>query len=72
MPEIVEEAKEAEPVTIVSSQLASQIVSIMLTKFSYSDIKCFNTFYKIAKKNNRSLIVSLKQAYLLNALRSGK
>ena len=64
----MEEAKEAEPVTIVSSQLASRA----RVKFSYSDIKRFNTFYKIAKKNNRSLIVSLKQANLLNALRSGK
>ena len=68
----MEKAKEAEPVTIVASQIASQIVSIMLTKFSYSDIKRFNTFYKIAKKNNWSLVVSLKHAYLLNALRSCK
>ena len=53
-------------------KIASQVDGIMLAEFGYSDIDRFNTFYKIAKKNNRCLAVSLKQAYLLDALRGDK
>ena len=53
-------------------KIASQVDGIMLAEFGYSDIDRLNTFYKIAKKNNRCLAVSLKQAYLLDALHSDK
>jgi ribonuclease J len=44
----------------------------LLAKFGYSDLDRFNTFYKIARKKNRCLAVSLKQAYLLDALSHDK
>jgi ribonuclease J len=41
---------------------------IVLAGFSYSDVDRLNSFYRTAKKNKRCLAVSLKQAYLLDAL----
>jgi ribonuclease J len=51
-------------------KIASQVDGIMLAEFGYSDIDRLNTFHRIAKKHNRCLAVSLKQAYLLDALRN--
>jgi ribonuclease J len=51
-------------------KIASQTDGIMLAEFGYSDIDRLNTFYRIAKKTNRCLAVSLKQANLLDALRN--
>jgi ribonuclease J len=51
------------------NKIAAQVDGIMLAEFGYSDIDRLNTFYEVAKKNNQCLAVSLKQAYLLNALR---
>jgi ribonuclease J len=45
---------------------------VVLAEFGYSDIDRLNSFYQIAKKNKRCLAVSLKQAYLLDALRKDK
>jgi ribonuclease J len=45
---------------------------IVLAEFAYSDVDRLNSFYRIAKKNRRCLAVSLKQAYLLDALRKDK
>ena len=45
---------------------------IVLAEFAYSDVDRLNSFYHIAKKNRRCLAVSLKQAYLLDALRKDK
>jgi ribonuclease J len=45
---------------------------IVLVEFAYSDVDRLNSFFHIAKKNQRWLAVSLKQAYLLNALRKDK
>ncbi len=53
-------------------KITSQVDGILLAEFGYSDIDRLNTFYQVAKKNNRCLAVSLKQAYLLNALHSDK
>jgi mRNA degradation ribonuclease J1/J2 len=46
-----------------------QVDGILLAEFGYSDIDRLSTFYEVAKKNGRCLAVSLKQAYLLYALR---
>ncbi len=51
-------------------KIASQVDGILLAEFGYSDVDRLNTFYRMAKKNNRCLAVSLKQAYLLDALRN--
>jgi len=45
---------------------------IVLADFAYTDVDRFNSFFRIAKKNGRCLAVSLRQAYLLNALRKDK
>ncbi len=45
---------------------------VVLAEFAYSDVDRLNSFYHVAKKNHRCLAVSLKQAYLLEALRKDK
>lgn len=45
---------------------------IVLAEFAYSDVDRLNSFFHIAKKNKRCLGISLKQAYLLDALRKDK
>ncbi|HUT17107.1 MAG TPA: MBL fold metallo-hydrolase [Acidobacteriota bacterium] len=45
---------------------------IVLADFGYSDVDRLNSFFHIVKKNQRCLAVSLKQAYLLDALRKDK
>jgi ribonuclease J len=45
---------------------------IVLAEFAYSDVDRLNSFFNIAKKNKRCLAISLKQAYLLDALRKDK
>ena len=52
--------------------IVGQADGIVLADFAYTDVDRFNSFYRIAKKNGRCLAVSLKQAYLLNALRRDK
>jgi ribonuclease J len=52
--------------------IAKQTEGIMLADFGVADIDRLNSFHRIAKKNNRCLAVSLKQAHLLNALRKDK
>jgi ribonuclease J len=54
------------------NQIVSCADGIVLAEFGYSDVDRLNSFYQIAKKNNRCLAVSLKQAYLLDALRKDK
>jgi len=41
---------------------------LVLANFSTADVDRLRTFYEIAKKNNRVLAVSLRQAHLLQAL----
>jgi ribonuclease J len=56
----------------VESKLDSIVAAadgIVLAEFSYSDVDRLNSFYHIAKRNQRCLAVSLKQAHLLEALR---
>ncbi|MCX8153454.1 MAG: MBL fold metallo-hydrolase [Candidatus Bathyarchaeota archaeon] len=45
---------------------------IVLAEFSYSDVDRLNSFFHIAKRNQRCLAISLKQAHLLEALRMDK
>jgi len=54
------------------NSIVGQADGIVLADFAYTDVDRFNSFYRIAKKNGRCLAVSLKQAYLLNALRRDK
>jgi ribonuclease J len=52
--------------------IVSRADGIVLAEFGYSDVDRLNSFYHVAKKNRRCLAVSLKQAYLLDALRKDK
>jgi ribonuclease J len=45
---------------------------IVLAEFAYADVDRFNSFYRVAKKNNRCLAISLRQAHLLECLRNDK
>jgi ribonuclease J len=61
--------------TEIESKLNSIVAGadgIVLAEFAYSDVDRLNSFYHITKKNRRCLAVSLKQAYLLDALRKDK
>lgn len=50
------------------NEIVDQANGIVLAEFAHADVDRLNSFYRIAKKNNRCLAVSLRQAYLLNAL----
>jgi len=52
--------------------IVAQAEGIVLAEFAYSDVDRLNSFFHIAKKTGRCMAVSLKQAYLLEALRKDK
>ncbi|MCW4046625.1 MAG: MBL fold metallo-hydrolase [Candidatus Bathyarchaeota archaeon] len=53
-------------------KIVARADGIVLAEFAYSDVDRLNSFYHVAKKNSRCLAVSLRQAYLLEALRKDK
>jgi ribonuclease J len=59
-------------VEVKLDSIVNQAGGIVLAEFAYADVDRLNSFFRIAKKNGRCLAVSLKQAYLLNALRADK
>jgi len=54
------------------NHIVTQADGIVMAGFANSDVDRLNSFYHIAKQNRRCLAVSLKQAYLLDALRKDK
>jgi len=54
------------------NNIVAGVDGIVLADFGYSDVDRLNSFFHIAKKNQRCLAVSLKQAYLLDALHKDK
>jgi ribonuclease J len=54
------------------NHIVGQADGIVLADFAYTDVDRLNSFHRIAKKNGRCLAVSLRQAYLLNALHKDK
>ncbi|MDW8040973.1 MAG: MBL fold metallo-hydrolase [Nitrososphaerota archaeon] len=50
----------------------SQTEGLVLAEFAYTDVDRLNSFYRTALKNNRCLAVSLRQAYLIEALSSDR
>jgi len=54
------------------NNIVGQTGGIVLADFAYTDVDRLNSFYRITKKNGRCLAVSLKQAYLMEALRRDK
>ena len=55
-----------------SEHVAKKTNGLVLASFSTADIDRLRTFHEIAKKNERILAVSMKQAYLLRALAKDK
>ena len=53
-------------------QIVGQAEGIVLADFAYTDVDRLNSFYQVAKKTGRCLVVSLRQAYLIDALRRDK
>ncbi len=51
------------------NQIVGQASGIVLADFAYTDVDRLNSFFRITKENGRCLAVSLKQAYLMEALR---
>jgi mRNA degradation ribonuclease J1/J2 len=60
-------SNEAEVQSKMNS-LVSCADGIVLVEFGFSDVDRLTSFFHIVKKNGRCLAVSLKQAYLLDAL----
>ncbi|MEM0007734.1 MAG: MBL fold metallo-hydrolase [Candidatus Bathyarchaeia archaeon] len=54
------------------NQIVEQTDGIVLAEFASTDVDRLNSFHRVAKKNRRCLTVSLRQAYLMDALRSDK
>ena len=53
-------------------QIVGQTNGIALADFACTDVDRLNSFFRIAKKSGRCMAVSLRQAYLVNALRKDK
>ena len=60
-------SSEAEVMNKLSG-IVGQTSGLVLADFAYTDVDRLNSFYRTAKKNGRCLAVSLRQAYMLNAL----
>jgi ribonuclease J len=54
------------------NHIVEQTDGIVLAEFASTDVDRLNSFHRVAKKNGRCLAVSLRQAYLMDALRSDK
>jgi ribonuclease J len=48
--------------------IVKQADGIVLAEFAHADVDRLNSFFRVAKKNQRCLAISQKQAYLLKAL----
>jgi ribonuclease J len=64
-------SSEAEVENKLNS-IVGQTGGIVFAEFSNTDVDRLNSFHRIAKKNERCIAVSLRQAYLINALRRDK
>lgn len=54
------------------NQIVEHTDGIVLAEFASTDVDRLNSFHRVAKENGRCLAVSLRQAYLMDALRSDK
>ncbi|MEW5759421.1 MAG: MBL fold metallo-hydrolase [Candidatus Thermoplasmatota archaeon] len=52
-----------------SSQVISKTKGLVVADFAYKDITRFNTFYEIAKENDRKIAITFKDAYLYRELK---
>jgi ribonuclease J len=50
------------------NHIVSQTEGLVLAEFAYTDVDRLNSFYRTALKNDRCLAISLRQAYLIEAL----
>jgi ribonuclease J len=64
-------SSEGEVETKLDS-IVRQADGLVLAEFASTDVDRLNSFYNVAKNNERCLVVSPRQAYLMNALRKDK
>jgi ribonuclease J len=55
-----------------SNKIISETDRLVLVDFNFKDVDRFRTFYNIAKRNNRKLVVKLSDAYFLKYLSQDK
>jgi mRNA degradation ribonuclease J1/J2 len=55
-----------------SEHVVKKTKGAVLASFSSADIDRLRTFHEIAERNDRLLVVSMKQAYLLRSLSEDK
>ena len=53
-------------------QVVSVTKNLVLATFRHTDVDRTRTLYEVAKRNNRKLAISLRQAYILNKLKQDK
>mgnify|MGYP000274073773 CR=1 FL=1 len=63
----VEFSSESE-VMMKLNRIVANTSNLVLTEFSYADIDRLKSFYRVALNNDRKLVITLKQAYLLYKL----
>jgi len=54
------------------NRIVGQTSGLVFADFAYADVDRLNSFYRTAKRNGRCLAISLRQAYMLKALRKDK
>jgi len=52
-----------------SHEIISKCDQLVIADYAFKDLTRFNTFYEIAKENNRKLAIQLKDAYLIRELK---
>ena len=53
-----------------SNQLTAKTKNLIFADFNFKDVDRVQTFYKVAKKNGRKLVIKIKDAYFLKHLSS--
>jgi ribonuclease J len=62
------EISSENEVNMKLDSIVKNTANIVLANFSSVDVDRIRTFYRVAKENDRILAISLKQAFILNAL----
>jgi len=62
------ESHSEEYVTENVNNVVSQCKQLVVADFAYKDLYRFITFYKVAKDNDRNIVISKRHAYLLEEL----
>ncbi len=64
------ESRSEEYVAENAHNVVSQCKHLVVADFAYKDLYRFMTFYKVAKENDRKIVISRRHAYLLGELQN--